>query len=900
VVQQRVFLSAVSSEFGLTRDALAKDLIAQGHEPVWQPLFPDHGNADSLQSKLRDLVDSCDAVICLLGQRSGSYPPTGVASRFAYLLPAGTEAASRTQWEFLFARSLNKPRRLFRADAGLPPDNPSPTGEDFPDRQAAWLAWMDANDFPWTGFRSIEQLLAEVAKIDWGTDAPSVRKPIVLPYPSLGVLFKGRDDFMARLRESLLRENGGATAIVSKAVHGIGGIGKTRAAVEYAWTHRDAYTALLFVQADTPDNLATNLAALTGPLRLREAADPNQELRLQAALAWLRGNPGWFLILDNVDTEPARDAAVQMLGQLSGGHVVLTSRLDAGAWDFAEPLDLDVLGREYAAAYLREATEGRRLKRPDDAAQARSVAEELGQLALALTLAAATIRERQCSFADYRVLWAEAREKVRGWNQKTITGYHTAVGQTWQTSAAQVSAEARVLLERLAFLAPDPVPGFLLEGEVPGAPPLNAREALLDLARYSLVTREPEADRFTVHRLVQDATRRALDPAAARERLTEALGWVDAAFAGDPQDVRSWGRLDPLAPHAEAVVTHAGASSIAGPAGRLTGALGNLFQTKALYARSEPLMRRALAIDEATFGKNHPDVARDLNDLAYLLAATNRLGEAEPLYRRALDIDEASYGNDHPNIAERLNNLATLLQATNRLGEAEPLMRRALGIDEASYGKDHPTVATALNNLAQLLKATNRLGEAEPLMRRALAIDEASLGKDHPTVATALNNLALLLQATNRLGEAEPLMRRALGIDEASYGNDHPEVAIDLNNLAQLLQATNRLGEAEPLMRRALGIDEASYGNDHPRVAIRLNNLAGLLQDTNRLGEAESLMRRMVVIFLAFERATGHAHPHRDVAIRNYSGLLAAMGKSEAEIATTIAAPRREAGLGQA
>src|SRR5665213_774395 len=122
-------------------------------------------NAASLQSKLRDLVDGCDAVICLLGWRSGSYPPTGVASRFANLLPAGIEEASRTQWEFLFARSLSKPWRLFRADAGLAPDNPAPTGQDFPDRQTAWLAWMDANDFPRTSFRSIQHLLAEVVKI---------------------------------------------------------------------------------------------------------------------------------------------------------------------------------------------------------------------------------------------------------------------------------------------------------------------------------------------------------------------------------------------------------------------------------------------------------------------------------------------------------------------------------------------------------------------------------------------------------------------------------------------------------------------------------------------------------------------------------------------------------------
>ena len=139
--------------------------------------------------------------------------------------------------------------------------------------------------------------------------------------------------------------------------------------------------------------------------------------------------------------------------------------------------------------------------------------------------------------------------------------------------------------------------------------------------------------------------------------------------------------------------------------------------------------------------------------------------EAEPLMRRALSIDEKSYGPDHPNVAIRLNNLAQLLEATNRLGEAESLMRRVLSIDEKSSGSDHPDVASDLNNLAQLLKATNRLGEAEPLMRRALSIDEKSYGPDHPDVATDLNNLAALLLATNRLVEAEPLMRRALSID---------------------------------------------------------------------------------------------------------------------------------------
>jgi hypothetical protein len=140
-------------------------------------------------------------------------------------------------------------------------------------------------------------------------------------------------------------------------------------------------------------------------------------------------------------------------------------------------------------------------------------------------------------------------------------------------------------------------------------------------------------------------------------------------------------------------------------------------------------------------------------------------------------------------------------------------------------------------------------------------------------------------------------MRRALAIDEASFGNSNPTVARDLNSLARLLQATNRFGEAEPLMRRALAIDEASYGANHPNVAGYLNNLAQLLQATDRLGEAEPLMRRAVLILLAFQRDTGHAHPYRDTVITNYRLLLAAMGRSEAEIEAALATVGHEVGL---
>jgi tetratricopeptide (TPR) repeat protein len=88
--------------------------------------------------------------------------------------------------------------------------------------------------------------------------------------------------------------------------------------------------------------------------------------------------------------------------------------------------------------------------------------------------------------------------------------------------------------------------------------------------------------------------------------------------------------------------------------------------------------------------------------------------------RRALAIDERSYGAEHPSVATALSNLAQLLQDSNRLAEAEPLMRRALAIDEQSYGVEHPRVAIDLNNLAQLLQAKAETEEHDSESRTTL------------------------------------------------------------------------------------------------------------------------------------------------------------------------------------
>src|SRR4051812_16509519 len=548
---------------------------------------------------------------------------------------------------------------------------------------------------------------------------PRTALPRNLPFSSLGPLFQGREEMITILREKLTQTPAGrATAIAGKAVHGLGGVGKTRLAVEYAWQYAADYTALLFVGAGSPADLRRNLAVLCdrSVLDLPEQEAPEEEVREGAVLRWLGERPGWLLILDNVDSEDAAAAVDVLIPRLQGGHVLLTGRLARWSAE-VEPLELDVLTEEAAAGFLLARTKDRRRTTPEDAGLAVALARELGFLPLALEQAGAYIAERRLTLAAYLEEWHSRHEQVLTWFDPRVSHYPASVAVTWQTSVDRLSAPARRLLERLAWLGPEPIPEWLLNVPVPGSPEEpDRRDALVELETYSLVTRDDESPAFTVHRLVQDVTRRSLrngpGDGVMKEVLDEALRWIDDAFVGDPQDVRTWPILDPFAPHARAVVKYADAAGIADPTARLMSQLGRLFLNKALLREAEPLMRRALAIDEKSFGAEHPNVAMHLNNLAVFLQATNRLSEAEPLIRRALAIDEKSFGPEHPNVTVSLNNLAQFLQTTTRLSEAEPLIRRALAIDEKSFGPEHPNVSRHLNNLAQLLQDTNRLSEA--------------------------------------------------------------------------------------------------------------------------------------------------------------------------------------------
>lgn len=224
------------------------------------------------------------------------------------------------------------------------------------------------------------------------------------------------------------------------------------------------------------------------------------------------------------------------------------------------------------------------------------------------------------------------------------------------------------------------------------------------------------------------------------------------------------------------------------------------------YAQATPLAEQALNIRENIVGKEHPDTAASLNNLAELYRAQGKYTKLELLYQRSLEIFEKTYGKEHSSIATSLNNLAGLYDSQEKYTQAEPLYLRVLEIREKVLGKEHPDVAVSLNNLALLYYKQDKDAQAEPLHRRSLDIKEKVLGKEHPSVATSLNNLGVLYYFQKNYAQAEPLLLRALNIRENILGKEHPATASSLNNVALLYSAQEKYAQAEPLYLRALEI----------------------------------------------------------------------------------------------
>jgi tetratricopeptide (TPR) repeat protein len=686
--------------------------------------------------------------------------------------------------------------------------------------------------------------------------------------------FTGRADPLKHLARALLYD-GGAT-LITQAVQGMGGVGKTQLAVEFAYRYGRFFHGVHWLNAAQPGALGAEVAACGAPMAAaREVPWPQEQpAQITWTLAqWQRGGPR-LVVLDNLE---AVDAARTWLGRLGAGpvRVLLTARRADWPADLGlNPLRLDLFTPAESRAFLRTHL-------PEaDAAALDGLAARLGHLPLALALAGRYLARHPRKTVDaYRAELddALAHRSMRAWRADlgSPTAHDLDLGATFALSWEAVTDPAAQRLFRAAgSCAPNaPIPYDLLER----AADLDqdaCDEALSLLTGLGLLDLEAPADGPTVHPLLGEYARAIEAPAEATEPvladLADALGSItrEAGETGLPT------RFQLLRPHVEQVAPLAEEAGLA-QAGMLWNNLGYHLDDLADYEGARAAYARALRIFEQVLGLEHPNVATLVNNLGSVLKAQGDLAGARAAYARALRIDEAVYGPDHPNVARDVNNLGGVLQDQGDLAGARAAYERALRIWRLTYGDEHPQAATAHNNLGGVLQAQGNLAGARAAYARALRIDEAVYGPDHPTVARDVNNLGSVLKAEGDLAGARAAYARALRIDEAVYGPEHPNVATLVNNLGSVLQAQGDLAGARAAFARALRIDEAVYGPDHPSVATDVNNLGGVLQDQGDLAGARAMYERALHIF---EQVLGPEHPNVATLVNNLGDVLRDQG----------------------
>ena len=703
-------------------------------------------------------------------------------------------------------------------------------------------------------------------------------------------LFTGREEILTQVHLALISEDQPLALTQPQAISGLGGIGKTQTAVEYAYRYRDHYEAVFWARADTPELLSSDYLLLAALLTLPQRNEQDQSLVVKAVLNWFDTHGGWLLILDNADDLEMVNAFIPSAGK---GHVLLTTRAHSTGTT-AGRIELETMGLEEGIFLLLR--RAKLLKGNASSLQAvsesvrnsaQAIVEAVGGLPLALDQAGAYIEGTGCSLSDYLKFYKTHRNRLLRKRGESAVGHPEPVATTWSLSFEKVeraNPAAAELLRLCAFLHPDEIPeAMLVEGASELGPILQPvaedemelNEAIGELRKYSLVKRDPEKKILNIHRLVQAVIKDGMDKDRQREWAERVVKMVNRAFP----EVKSplvnlalWSLCQQYLPHVQVsaeLIAKWDMNFLEGS--QLLRKAGNYLRERGQYREAEMLLQKSLSICERILEPIHLDLAIVLNDLAGLYWAKGEFALAEPLFQRSLAIREQILGPIDLAVARNLGNLGSLYMGKGNYKLAESFALRACTIFEQVLGSDHLDLTPALNNLAAIYGEQGKYEQAKTLFQRVLSIREQALGPDHPNVALSLYNLAHVYQDLSEYEMVESLYQRALIIWEHVLGINHPDVAKSLQGLAQLYYIQGKYEQAEQRLQRALAIREQHIAPYHPEIAQTLNDLASLHRELGKYEQAEEFYQRALVIR---EQVLGKEHLKVAITLENYALLL--------------------------
>jgi|WetSurMetagenome_2_1015567.scaffolds.fasta_scaffold11555_4 tetratricopeptide (TPR) repeat protein len=597
--------------------------------------------------------------------------------------------------------------------------------------------------------------------------------------------FTGRKEILKQLHEKLQQNQ--VVALNQKtqssiAVHGLGGIGKTQTLIEYAYRCRKEgiYQAILWLSADSKESFELGFQTLAFELKIPIEGKPFEEIK-KSVENWFLTHQDWLLLIDNAD-----DLKIigTFLSKVKGYGQILISTRAQSTRPFAEPLALEKMTELEAFEFLEKRT-GLSI---DD--HAKELAKTLDYLPLALDQATAYLSETQMSFEDYLDIYQSDSVNLLNERGETLDkqDHPDPIAKTWLISFEKVQQKSELvitILKQCAFLSPDGI----IEEIFKNIPKKAFNDALKEILSYSLLKRDAQLKRLSMHRLVQLVVRHQLSKEQQTTLATEVVKLVLKSRPNNETDFTVW---------------------------------LNRSNEWLLNAREAQHWIHEFQLQSA-------DIGILLNNMGYFFEKIGDYQSALLLLKETLKITKEVLGSKHPNYATSLNNLASLYKTIGEHEKALSLHEEGLNVIKEVLGTRHPSYAVSLDNLASLYKTMGNYEQALPLFKEVKNILKETLGTQHPDYATSLNNLAGLFYSIGNNEKALFFYKKSLKIRIEILGSQHPDYAISLNNIASLYKSKEEYDKTLPLFAESLRILVTVLGEQHPNTQTIVVNYFGCL-----------------------------------------------------------------------
>lgn len=680
-----------------------------------------------------------------------------------------------------------------------------------------------------------------------GPRSSVARLPVRLP-PRPDVI-AGREDLL-RDMHLLMTGNNELPVLV---LCGMGGVGKTTLAVEYAYRHMAAVAVAWQVIAEDPAALAGELGELAAQLGGREVADPRDPVAsLHAILAAYPSR--WLLIFDNA---PDEASVRRFLPPAGAGGVLITSQ--SPHWRVGHLLEVAILQEDIAAGFLVSRTGDQ------DMGTATVLAGELGGLPLALEQSAAYIRASSGNMSRYLALYRERSAELLARGE--VADHPASVAATIGLALTRLDQQhpvAAALLRLLASLAPEPVPvDLLLSNAIPAGQlepgvasvlgalvgdKLAIDDAVAALRRYSLVS--PAADRMLlIHRLVRAITLSHMQPDASDTWRQAAAMVIEAAIPDDTVQPANWPICAVLMPHATVAL---GAESPG------IGHLASYLAHSGSYSAAERLQGKIAEALRCLRGPDHRETLIARARLASWVGQAGNPTAARDQHAALAPVIEKAFGREHPDTLGARHELARWTGQAGDPVAARDLFAHLLPLREQILGPEDPDTLTTRHELARWTGEAGDAVRARDQFEALLPLRSHVSGPEHVDTLTTWGNLAGWTGRAGNPATARDQFAAMLPIAERTLGPKHPHVLITRANLAGWTGKAGDPAAARDQYAELLPAQAEVMGSQHPATLSTRRTLADWTGDA---GDAVAARDQHASLLPEFSQTIGQEHP---------------------------------------